>query len=816
MNKNTSIYKIEAQFSKNEYYIDLKELKRKAMNFLEYFATEALTDSSFVGIIGAGNGEERFQQLMKACHFSDADIFLKEILSSVMNGGKAPVNLKEIQLPTRFLVALLEVVITEKGYISIKTVDQLIKETNLFVPEEQKEDLQKVIEKYPVRLSYHTIRQMMVSDNVAYQYMPFIEELDTVGHTNTWIGQFHEGLLEQMYQNRVIFLLNMSCPVYCRFCFRKHKESRNETNPTILEIKKAISHVESSPGIKEIVITGGDPFLSKNSILAAIDGLMQVPHVQTLRLATRSVAYYPNLFLKNERSYLKFLKQKNLELQQNGKRMEIATHFIHPDEVSPESLEIISELVNSGISVYVQTPFLQDCNDQGPELQKLFLLLRGAGAEMHYIYIPCSPIHGNSVYWSPLSNGIDIAEYLRAYLSDRSVPKICTATPIGKMEWYTSGWAVEPVKDKENLLWIRTPYTPEYFKSFAPLAKDLPNIRVNSEGTLDIQYMAKIGKESYFMGSRPLKISKTQLPIDLPEELSIIKSRSRLHGESIINTGSGLLKRVHRTRVELSTEATQKELDYIADKKSISDVVLIPRGTITDELNAIERIASTLLSIPHVNALRLRSLCFNYAPERFQDSHINRLGELNRLTVANPLRVEIESWFMHPDEIKVTHKKLTRQFNNKGISVYCNTALYGEVNDYPDLIQELTFNYRQAGMEFHHLYVAGHPVQREWNKTHPVDMYDIIDIASKIRREGSGREGPRYIIQTPLGEVYYGLTSSFSYEGEKVIMKLDSYDQDYYQELDADFSLPEGIIFDEDNKPVMSVPGLINTTGFRV
>jgi lysine 2,3-aminomutase len=692
----------------------------------------------------------------------------------------------------------------------------LIRETNLFVPNEQKENLQEVIEKYPVRLSYHTIRQMMVSEYVAYQYLPFIEELDTVGHTNTWIGQFHVGLLEQMYQNRVIFLLNMSCPVYCRFCFRKHKESRNESNPTIPEINKAISHVESSPGIKEIVITGGDPFLRKNSIVAAIDGLMQIPHVQTLRLATRSVAYYPNLFLKNERSYLNLLKQKNLELQQNGKRMELATHFIHPDEVSPESLEIICELVNCGISVYIQTPFLQNCNDNGPELKKLFQLLRGAGAEIHYIYIPCSPIHGNSMYWSSLSNGIDIAEYLRAYLSDRSVPKICTATPIGKMEWYTSGWAVEPVKDKENFLWIRTPYTPEYFKSFAPLAKDLPNIRVNSEGTLDIQYMAKIGKESYFLGSRSLNITKKKLPIDLPVELSVIKSRSRLHGESIVNTGSSLLKRVHRTRVELSTAASQKELDYIAQNKNINDVVLIPKRLITDELYAIERIASFLVSIPHINALRLRSLCFNYAPEMFQDSDINRLGELNHLTVTNPLRVEIESWFMHPDEIKASHKNLTRRFNNKGISVYCNTALYGRVNDNPDLIQELTFNYRQAGMEFHHLYVAGHPVQMEWNKTHPVDMYDIVDIASKIRREGSGREGPRYIIQSPLGEVYYGLTSSFTYEEEKVIMKMDSYDQDYYHDLDANFSLPDDIIFDADNKPVMVVPGLINTTGFRV
>jgi lysine 2,3-aminomutase len=78
-----------------------------------------------------------------------------------------------------------------------------------------------------------------------------------------------------MYQNRVIFLLNMSCPVYCRFCFRKHKESRNETNPTPADVKRAVDHVRNSPAIKEIVITGGDPFMNRANMACAIDGLME-------------------------------------------------------------------------------------------------------------------------------------------------------------------------------------------------------------------------------------------------------------------------------------------------------------------------------------------------------------------------------------------------------------------------------------------------------------------------------------------------------------------------------------------------------------
>lgn len=814
--KDTSL-NVFFEHSGKDVTVSLQALENKTAEFLEYYATPALVGQDFCSIIGDGDGHVKFARLLKASGYQEnAEGFFQAILPQLVHSNHGERCVNTIVIPYLFLVSLLEVLLSGNGYISIKDVDHLKKVTNLEVPEEHRADLQKVIETYPVRLSQHTIRQMMVSKDVAYQYMPFIEELDPVGHTNTWIGQFHQGLLEQMYQNRVIFLLNMSCPVYCRFCFRKHKDSRNEANPTVEDVNAAVEYIRNSPTIKEIVVTGGDPFLSRTNMAATIDGLMTIEHVQTLRLATRAIAYYPDLFLKNESAYLKYLKQKNLELQQHGKRMEVATHFIHPDEVSPESLEIISDLVNNGIIVYIQTPFLKDCNDTGPELRKLFGLLRGAGAEMHYIYIPCSPIHGNSIYWSPLADGIDIAEYLRAHSSDRSVPKICTATPIGKMEWYTSGWAVEPVEGQEDFLWIRTPYTPDYFKSFAPLASKLPNIRVNAEGTLDIQYMAKIGNDAYFLGPRPLRISPVQVPLEKPAHLQVDAIQPLLKGQSIVQTGSDTLARVHETRVEITTDASEADMDYIRAHNLISDVVITAEQDAIDSLHAIGNIIKKLHDIPHVNAVRLRSLKFNYAPEIYTPAVIARLGELNRLTVTNPLRLEIETWFLTADEVKPGHEKLTRCLNNKGITVYSNTPLLGRINDSPDEIYNLTYAHRRAGIEFHHLYVAGLPLQREWNAEHPVDMYDVVDIASKIRREGSGREGPRYIIQTPLGEVYYGLTSSFIHDNGTILVKLDSYSLPYYQNMAPDFVLPENIHLDADGKPVMPITGLISSTEFPI
>ena len=48
-----------------------------------------------------------------------------------------------------------------------------------------------------------------------------------------------------------------------------------------------------------------------------------------------------------------------------GKHLEVAGHFIHPDEASVPTLEIVAELARNGIPVYIQTPFLAGCNDDG-------------------------------------------------------------------------------------------------------------------------------------------------------------------------------------------------------------------------------------------------------------------------------------------------------------------------------------------------------------------------------------------------------------------------------------------------------------------
>jgi L-lysine 2,3-aminomutase len=328
--------------------------------------------------------------------------------------------------------------------------------------------------------------------------------------------------------------------------------------------------------------------------------------------------------------------------------------------------------------------------------------------------------------------------------------------------------------------------------------------------------MAKIGDESLFLRSRPPRTGQKKIAVEKADQLRIEEMKDLLTGESIVETGSGTLTRLHETRVAIHASADETDFDYMRADNRITDVVIVSENDAVESLYSISNIIKKLQEIPHVNAVRLRSLKFNYAPEMYTPTIINRLGELNRLTIVNPLRLEIETWFLKADEIQPEHATLTRRLNNKGITVYSNTPLLGGTNDSPDDIHTLAYVCRQAGIEFHHLYVAGLPVQKQWNTRHPVDMYDVIDIATTVRREGSGREIPRYIIRTPLGEVDYGLTSSFVYDNGNISIKLDCYPLSYFQNINPDFSLPDHVSLDQDGKPVVQILGMTRSSDFPI
>ncbi len=810
------------------------ELVLAGAQFFKAYGSPKLLGREQTALFTGHRPEKRFDMFMAACgHAKDPQGFFEALFASIPKqfspSDQRGVVMNGISLPVLFLYWMLERINPFNRLISVKSIDQLKETTGLCPDDRVREAVQQVMDEYPVRLSDHVIRQSQVSDAVAIQYLPFAEELDPRGHTITFDGHFKNGLLEQMYQNRVIFLLTMRCPVYCRFCFRKHKSFRREKSPGVADVQRAVDGVKELPLVKEILITGGEPLINRKNMEAALDGLMEIDHVRTLRIATRSISYYPHLFLKNNREYLSYLKSKQAACIKKGKRIEIGVHFVHPDEVSVQSLDIISDLVKSGICVYVQTPFLNKLNNSGTVLARLFTLLRNAGAQIYYIFTPCHPIHGTQTYWTPIAESIEAHRYLRAHLSDRCIPKLCTATPLGKMEWHTSGWAVGKDESDPDHIWIRTPYTREYFSCVTGKDTPLHDSVENEDGTLNVKCLIDMGDDALFRGNHALERMApggvgfwADQPGDVVQRIKESLFPKHFSIPSIVSTPQSIA-RVHKTRVELILDPDNAAMDYIRENADITDVILhVPDSgqTIGFQADRICQLAALLGKIEHITCIRIRWQAFQTRPKAFTPGIIEQIASLANFLVGDPLKIEIETWWLLPPEICLEHGRLVQSFSNFGIQTYANLALVSGVNDDPAIIAEMAQDLRGTGIHFHHVYVAGLAVQKQFNRAYPIETDRVLAIASHVRKVCSGREIPLYIIQTPLGEVDFGLTSTLvrqsdsSRDKEKWWLRLDPYDISYFRRLGSDFTLAKTGAVEVNGVLEIPMPGLVRSGDF--
>ncbi|MBU1195849.1 MAG: radical SAM protein [Proteobacteria bacterium] len=743
--------------------LDIPALIQTSTFFFSTYGISKLIENSFFSEIEQDEKTSLFDIFIEKCGYkNNLSGFFHFLFAKINAGEKHPFFIQTIKIPLLYIYTLLENVYPGNGLHAVKTTDQL-KDTAFFLPEDVSA-IQTVIDRFPVRLSDHVIRQSQVSHAVAMQYLPFAGELDETGETLTFDGHFKDGVLEQMYQNRVIFLLDKHCPVYCRFCFRKHKSTRKQNNPSPRDVQKAVEYVESHPLIHEILITGGEPLLNRPNIEIALNGLMKIGHVKTIRIASRSVSYYPELFLKNNQAYIHYLIEKNSQCEKNGKRIELGIHFVHPDEVSIQSLDIISRFVKNGIQVYVQTPFLKGLNDDGKTLKDLFSLLRQAGAQIYYIFTPCHTIHGTKEYWTPISQSFQAQRDLRKNISDRCIPKLCTATAIGKIEWNTSGWAVEKDKTRPEYTWIRTPYTLDYFTQFIQDPGQMPEYRINTEGTLDAKFHLDMGDSSLYAGNRSFNagINKTTEEKICSRQLQVFYSclyNSPELAPSVSPVPCADISRIHKTCLEIKILKENIWFDYTKEHQEITDVIIHwdhdPMFLLEDIHKAVEQ----LKTLSHIVSVRLRISALSCSPSDMDDTVIQRISLWRDFSIGNPLRIELETWFLDPDQITDLHTNIVGKLMNIGVNVYANVPLIKGVNAEPEIIVRLADALRTAGIEFHHLFAGGLDIQTRNGQT--LDAQRVIDIASKVRTHCSGRQIPLYVVQTPEGIIDFGLDDGF-------------------------------------------------------
>lgn len=143
-------------------------------------------------------------------------------------------------------------------------------------------------------------------------------------------------------------------------------------------LDEIINWLEENPGVGEIVISGGDiAMLSDAEISDLLERIAELKSICGICIETRTPVTLP---MRWTGALLNIIEQYNIWGQRH---VSILTHFEHPYEISPESLEVIKQIRSCGIEVLNQHMFTIE-NSRRFELSKLRNDLRLLGVRTIY------------------------------------------------------------------------------------------------------------------------------------------------------------------------------------------------------------------------------------------------------------------------------------------------------------------------------------------------------------------------------------------------------------------------------------------------
>lgn len=177
----------------------------------------------------------------------------------------------------------------------------------------------------------------------------------------------------------------MTCPQICVYCQRNWQIENVCSQKAALardKLDQAISWLERTPEVKEVLVTGGDPLLlSIESLRKMLGRIARIPHVERIRIGTRIPVTLPQRITDS-------LVAAVATYHQPGRREVLfVSHYEHGYEVTPESMRAVQKIRQAGMDVYNQMVFTF-YNSRKFEAANLRNLLRLIGVTPYYTFNP--------------------------------------------------------------------------------------------------------------------------------------------------------------------------------------------------------------------------------------------------------------------------------------------------------------------------------------------------------------------------------------------------------------------------------------------
>ena len=199
--------------------------------------------------------------------------------------------------------------------------------------------------------------------------------------------------IQHKYRETVLFFPahGQTCHAYCTFCFRWPQfVGMDGVKFAARESADLVNYLKQHPEVTDVLFTGGDPMIMSAKVFSAyVTPLLEadLPNLQTIRIGTKALGYWPYKFTSDPDSddilgIFKAIIKKGLNLS-------IMAHFTHPVELSTEAVkEAIQRLRAIGVQIRTQSPILKHINDKPEIWAEMWRKQVSLNCIPYYMFIP--------------------------------------------------------------------------------------------------------------------------------------------------------------------------------------------------------------------------------------------------------------------------------------------------------------------------------------------------------------------------------------------------------------------------------------------
>ncbi len=216
--------------------------------------------------------------------------------------------------------------------------------------------------------------------------------------------------LQHKYRETVLIFpkQGQTCHAYCTYCFRWAQFVGDaDLKFASREIQPLVEYVRSHPEVTNVLFTGGDPMIMSEAVIAKyIEPLLEIEHLEAIRIGTKALAYWPQRFVTDpDADDLLRLFEKVVA---SGKSLAFMAHFSHPNEMVPDIVqEAVRRIRGTGAVIRTQAPLIRTINDDSVTWERMWRTHLRHGMVPYYLFVERDT--GPQDYFAvPLAEAYDI------------------------------------------------------------------------------------------------------------------------------------------------------------------------------------------------------------------------------------------------------------------------------------------------------------------------------------------------------------------------------------------------------------------------